>query len=290
MAVFLTMQWRSRWLQIKRAAAVYPLRQRQMCDVQRRAEAYFRALPDFDALLSALASSISTGVSWSDYWLLHRYVIQRRPARVLEFGSGKTTLVIAHALAYVHQLNPGRAPGHLFSMEDGLQFHQNIRDIFPDVLRPYVTLLHSPTRASCWRGEIRGCRYDELPSGPFDFVFVDGPDTGESQPPKGSMTEVSLDLLYLLERDWTVQCDVVVDYRYPSLEVYQSVLPWRAVRFDPVMFVGVLPRVSGLMLGRQRPSFVTHGNAWRLLSLSKASTGEVEEIVGKRESMESSVQ
>ena len=165
---------RCRRVQFDRSRILHPIRNQQIAMARRTAEAYFRADPERAALLPILAQSNSTGAGWTDYHLLHRYIVVRRPRRILEFGSGRTTVVMAHALATVNREDPGCPPGHLYSMEDILRFHEDAKAIMPPQLSRYTTLIHSPKRESTWRDEIWGFGYSTLPPGPFDFVFVDG--------------------------------------------------------------------------------------------------------------------
>jgi hypothetical protein len=219
--------------------------------------------------VAALAGGSTTGAGWTDFHLLHRYVVARRPRLVLEFGSGKTTVVMAHALAEAHRALPACEPGHLYSLEDIPRFHEEVKRRIPQELMLYVTLLCAEKRESHWRGEIWGFHYAELPPGPFDFVFVDGPtEYRDEQAVRQGNKGVCLDLFYLLERASDAPMDVVVDQKLNSLEAYESVLPRGTVRYDPVMDVGVLVGVKGRMLcARRRDGRIRRGDAWGMLGL-----------------------
>ena len=251
----------------ERTPALHPIRKRRIAAARRAAEAYFRDDPGRAAVLAAARRSISTGAELTDYYLLHRYIVMRRPRRVLEFGSGVTTLVMAHALAVSHR-GAGVA-GHLYSLEAIPRFHENVKEILPDALRAYVTLICSPRREGIWRGEIWGFGYSELPPGTFDLVFVDGPtEYRDDEAVRCGIKGVCLDLLDLLERDADGRLDVVVDQKFNSLEAYETVLPRGTVRYDPVMDVGVLAGVHGrLLTARRRPARNRYGDAWRMLGL-----------------------
>jgi predicted O-methyltransferase YrrM len=251
-----------------RTPALHPIRKRRIAAARLAAETYFREDPGRAALLAAAGRSISTGAERTDYHLLHRYVVTRRPRRVLEFGSGVTTLVMAHALAENHR-NAGIV-GHLYSLEAIPKFHENVKAILPGALRSYVTPICSPRREGTWRGEIWGFGYSELPPGPFDLVFVDGPtEYRDDEALRRGIKGVCLDLLDLLERDADVRLDVVVDQKFNSLEAYESVLPRGTVRYDPVMDVGVMAGLSSrLLTARRPPARNRYGNAWRMLGLT----------------------
>lgn len=249
--------------------ALHPLRTRQRAAALIAAESYFQSDADRASALQCVTGSISTGVGLTDYYLLHSYIVKRRPTRLLEFGSGKSTLVMAQALFEVHRRAADSPPGHLYSLEDVPRFHEDIKRIIPDRFRQYVTLVHSPKRESCWRNEIWGFGYSALPPGPFDFVFVDGPTEYRDQEAiRRGIKGACLDLLYLLERDPQVCLDVVVDQKFSSLDAYQSVLPRGTVRYDPVMNVGAMAGVQGLMLRSRRPTvWLQYVDVWQLMGL-----------------------
>ncbi len=253
-----------------RARLLHPVLQWRRVTAQRSAEAYFTAGGPGGEIVPALAGGSTAGAGWTDYHLLHRYVLSRRPRRVLEFGSGKTTVVMAHALAVAHRAFPRREPGHLYSLEDLPRFHEEVKRRMPDDLMPYVTLLCREKRESHWHGDIWGFHYAEIPPGSFDFVFVDGPtEYRDQQAVRQGTKGVCLDLLYLLERDSDASMDVVVDQKLNSLEAYESVLPRGTARYDPVMDVGVLVGVEGRMLcARRRDARIRRGDAWRMLGLA----------------------
>lgn len=257
---------RHRRVQFERTPALHPIRKRRIAAARRAAEAYFSDDPGRAAVLAATGRSISTGAELTDYHLLHRYVAMRRPRRVLEFGSGVTTVVMAHALAESHR---GDIAGHLYSLEAIPQFHENVKEILPGALRSYVTPICSPRREGVWRGEIWGFGYSELPPGPVDLVFVDGPtEYRDDEARQRGIKGVCLDLLDLLERDPDVRLDVVIDQKFNSQEAYESVLPRGTVRYDPVMDVGVLAGVHGrLLTARRPPARIRYGDAWRMLGL-----------------------
>jgi predicted O-methyltransferase YrrM len=258
-----------RYTRFKRNDRMHPWRQRHQAAAERAAHEYFESVSGRRRLVDLFAKSRSTGAGWTDYHLLHRYVIARRPRRMLEFGSGITTLVMAEA---IDEIRREGAESHLWSLENLPMFYENVRSLVPDDLAPHVTLLCAPKQEDFWRNDIWGFRYGALPKGSFDFVFVDGPTeyrgTLESGfvGPKGTC----LDLLFVLARDPDCRTDVLVDQRFASLEAYQSVLPSGAVRYDPVMDVGILAGVSGRLLGPKRARRLRGADVWRLMNLLPA--------------------
>jgi hypothetical protein len=248
----------------------HPLRTFRIRKTQALAQTYFENTSDLRAIAKLVEGSESTGAGLTDYHLLHQYVLARRPRRILEFGSGRTSLIIAHALYMAHRDSGGTASGHLYSMEDVPGFHEDAKRLLPDTLRPYVTFLLSPKREFSWRNEIWGFGYSELPVGPFDLVFVDGPtEYRNKEDIRLGRKGVCLDLLCLLERDPDTLMDVIIDGKFNSAEAFQSVLPRRTVSYDPVLNVGVIAAVRGRWL---QPKLlfqrIPTRNAWSVLGLT----------------------
>jgi Methyltransferase domain len=239
-----------------------PLRRRRIAAARAAAEAYFHATARRERLLNLFSKSKSTGAEITDYYLLHRYIRERRPCRVLEFGSGVTSLVMVDALA-------DGGGGHLFSLENIPEYHDNVKSIIPADLAAHVTFLCSPRRETYWHNEIYGFCYSDLPPGRFDLVFVDGPtEYRDEEARRKGIKGANLDLLFLLERDDEARMDVIIDCRFSSQEAYQSVLPPGTVRYDAILDVGVIAGVSGrLFVPRHRP-VLRGGNAWEMLGLS----------------------
>ena len=126
----------------------------------------------------------TTGVSPGDTAFLHHYIKTRRPSRVIEFGTGKSTWVIARAMSKY-----STPPLALVSMEEEPEWYEAQLAHMPK-LGDFVEIRCSETES--WsHGFITGRVYSDTPLEQYDFCFVDGP----SQ--KGSC---SLDFIRLLER------------------------------------------------------------------------------------------
>lgn len=246
-----------------------PLRRRRIAALDRAAHEYFQATELRRRIVDVMPRSASTGAEWPDYHLLHQYIQVRRPSRIIEFGSGVTTLVMAGAMAEAAAADRAYDP-RLFTLEDVPRFHENVKALVPDDLASRVTFLCSPRRETAWHESIWGFCYTQLPSGRFDFVFVDGPtEYRDADAKRQGIKGANLDLLFLLERDPGATADVVVDRRLNSLEAYQSVLPAGLVRYDPIQDVGVLPGVSGHLLDARRTNRLQYGHARALLRLPR---------------------
>jgi hypothetical protein len=255
-----------RYTRFKRNDRLHPRRRRRQARAEQAARDYFQAVAGRRRLVELFDRSESTGAGWTDYHLLHRYVVARRPRRLLEFGSGVTTLVMAQA---IDEIRSAGADSHLWSLENIQKFYEDLRSLIPEDLRGHVTLLCEPKVEEFWKEQIWGFRYRTLPPGPFDFVFVDGPTEYRGNVESGWIGPkgVCLDLLFVLASDPDCRTDVIVDQRFASLEAYQSVLPRAAVRYDPVMDIGMLMGVSGRLLGPRQPRRLRGGDVWRLMKL-----------------------
>jgi hypothetical protein len=120
-----------------------------------------------------------------DLYHLHRQVRRRRPAVVLEFGVGFSTLVIAHALARTHEdarrsAGARAAPGCLWSVDTSARWIENARAKLPPDLQAFVRFRQSAARACLWEGEL--CHlFETLPDVVPALLYLDGPDPAEVQ-------------------------------------------------------------------------------------------------------------
>lgn len=111
-------------------------------------------------------------------------VLDRRPARLIEVGSGLTTLILAKAMAAIDA-------GHLFSLEHRTEDVERTGGMLADRgLSDRVTLIHAPLEGG-WAGPQKGGLYyrrEAVPDGPFDLVVIDGPpawEDGQARYPAG---------------------------------------------------------------------------------------------------------
>ena len=108
-----------------------------------------------------------------DLWNIFNLIRTRKPMKVLEFGIGFSTLVIAYAL----KLN---GQGHLWCVNADQGWIDNTLAKFPDELREFVTVSQSNAVATTHNGEL--CHVmEELPNIAPDFIYLDGPSAAEVQ-------------------------------------------------------------------------------------------------------------
>ncbi|NQT15903.1 MAG: class I SAM-dependent methyltransferase, partial [Planctomycetes bacterium] len=159
-------------------------------------------------------------------------------AEILECGTGVSTVVMAAALRD-NEREDGK-PGRITSMEDGADWFEHAKEIFPRELEPYVDIVFSPQtqyreRFFC------GVGYQSIPRRRYQLAFIDGPDDRLS--PADAPT-VDLDYIRLLRMSADPVLGVI-DGRLATCLVYQSLLGLDKVRFEPALgltFVGPCSR------------------------------------------------
>jgi hypothetical protein len=144
-----------------------------------RAEGYLRAVGL--ATLFKLGDPGAIPPNPTDLAFLHRAVQRLRPATILEFGSGNSTVAMAHALE--QNLRETAAAGHahhglIYSVESSTAWMENTRAKLPLQLQRFAVLRASRPEATVWNGEL--CHlFPELPDIVPDLIFVDGPGPGD---------------------------------------------------------------------------------------------------------------
>ena len=125
---------------------------------------------------------------WSDLVRLHRLIVERRATTILEFGVGKSTVIMAHALA-VNRRRHGEFVAknlrrhncfELHAIDDMPQYVDETRRLLPVDLAAACTLHVSAVSMGTFNGRI--CSYyDRLPNICPDFVYLDGPSQMNAQ-------------------------------------------------------------------------------------------------------------
>lgn len=204
-----------------------------------RAEATLMSMPWFAHAITEYAKvSNVTGASMSDYLTLYQEVRTRRPREVLEFGTGFTTVVMAHAL--IENANAGAALGRITSMEEHEGWTATALNALPADVAHVVEIIHSPKIDGFYK-MFRGVQYTEIPDRPYDFVFSDGP---ERHSPVNNDKLFDLDLIHVVRRSDT-PIHAVVDNHYLTFYVLQKVFGTRLARYSVshrLMFVGPVTR------------------------------------------------
>jgi hypothetical protein len=215
-------------------------------DVARRKWAETRAkkllsqTPVWDMLQGYLARTRSTGCSFVDYWHLYDAVRKFRPKKILELGTGASTVVLGHvAKEYGAKVT---------SMEESPQWHEHALENLPSGLP--VEIILSETVEDCYT-IFRGMRYRNVPTDSYDFVFVDGP----SYRTRSGEITFDFDLIRIVAN--TVSpLRAIIDKRVTTCFVLQRLLPGKVkyVRHLGLGFVGPVTKVDLIDVDRESPS------------------------------------
>lgn len=191
-----------------------------------------------DLIARANATSGSTGADDGDYVALHRLIRVKRPRHVLECGTGRTTWVIAHALAQ-NQKDHGIA-GKVTSMESVKTWYDEAVSIFPKELRAFADIrLSEPT--TFMYAFIKGTCYSELPDLPYEIVFVDGPSPDVVD--GGTHHTANMDFIKVVLRS-SIPVTAVIDYRLRTVIAYGVIFGKRKVQFLKPWNLGIVENVT----------------------------------------------
>lgn len=198
---------------------------------ERRVERFFRREPLIAAMIAEYrAASRSTGAGQADYYSLFEAVVRLRPRLILECGTGVTTIVLAEAVRR-------NGAGRIVSMEESREWHDHAVRILPTKYRDIVEIRHSRT-VEWAHGMFRGMRYEDAPQLPYDFIFVDGPNTRSAA---GEET-IDMDLVHQVSRT-EIPVSGIVDFRRASSWAYRQIFGDRFT-YDPVSRLGFLAHAS----------------------------------------------
>lgn len=177
--------------------------------------------------------TISSGASYSDYWLLYQYIRSIKPKEVLECGTGVTTIIIAHAIRDNDTRDKVR--GRVTSMEDIEKCYHGARELVPKHLEKYVDIVLSPKVEDVYC-IFRGVRYKDVPERSYEFVFIDGP--GTHAPSDGCKT-FDFDFIRVVEKS-DIPVYAFVDTRMSTCWVLAHVFQKGKVAYDYRYNVGII--------------------------------------------------
>ena len=142
------------------------------------AEADRKVLGDLGLAAHFTDDYTTTGISSGDTAFLHANIRDRVPRRVIEFGTGKSTWVIARAMEkYCWPRYGGDIA--LVSMEESEHWYEQQLKFLPrqafEHWDSFVRIVRSDPEIYRFRF-LAGMAYADTPIEHFDFCFVDGPD------------------------------------------------------------------------------------------------------------------
>jgi hypothetical protein len=190
----------------------------------------------YDQIKLYLSKTSSTGISWSDFWVLYNFVRLNKPKSVLECGPGASTLVISLAL---EENEKDGYPGSIIAMEEMEKYLELSIKLLPKNLHRYVKFILSP-RIDDYYEIFRGVRYRDIPNEDFDFVFIDGP---EHISISDNQFCFDFDFLYVLKNN-NRPLQGIIDYRLSTGFVLQTILGLDIVQYDIIKEIGIIKPCS----------------------------------------------
>lgn len=145
-------------------------------------------------------------VSKTELIFLYNFILATKPKKIIEFGTGMTTWVIAYAMsAYYEQTGEYK----LLSLEDQKFWLDEQEKRFPfskiPHSREFVQIMISDIEYFEYRWT-KGTSYQDTPREHFDLCFVDGPD------PRGTF---NADLIKIIE-SCESRVDIIIDGRFST--------------------------------------------------------------------------
>lgn len=179
-----------------------------------------------------------TGVCGCHYWdyvLLHKYILEKKPKTIIEFGSGTTTIVMAKAM-----LSAGYK-GLIISYDNDYDWNSRAILSTPGYLRLMISYRYSKAELQTWNGIQGVCYQSDLYTelNP-DLVFCDGPPL-EFPYPDGKRYP-NLDLLKLIEST-EKPLDALIDGRIETCAAVQQFIGDK-IHYDPILKLGIIEQVS----------------------------------------------
>ncbi len=205
--------------------------------LQQPLQAYYGRKVDRRVLEHARARADVRGYvpEYYDLFRLVRFVRERRPSVVWEFGSGWSTCFLAQAVADNHS-------GILYSLEADADWCRNTQSMLSPDVRPWVELRHVvPERVTLPLG--CASKYAWRPPALPQLIYVDGPAGAGTCPGNADILEI--------EEQLAPGCLIVLDSRQKTTEFLRRALrrTWRSwVEMGPLG--GILGRFRNEMPGR----------------------------------------
>ena len=175
-------------------------------------------------LISYSKGSNTTGTQPITLYLAVRDILKYRPKKILECGTGASTVVLALALKKLKNDDPSY-DGKIVSMESVEEWYKVAVRNLPEKLHDIVSIIHGP-RIKYEIAMFRGYMHSNIPIDNYDFVFLDGPSFEDE-----FGTSFCADAIYVSEmrRDGILRG--VIDGRASSAYVMQQMFGLKAVRY-----------------------------------------------------------
>ena len=188
-----------------------------------------RKYPDlYKEICGLIANSGSTGGEWSDYLTLYEEIRSKKPGKILELGSGISSLVICFAIE--ENAKDTNKTADFFSVEENEYYHRQIVDIFPEKYRQKVNFLLRDRNQRRYQN-ILGGYYEDLPKEDFDYIFIDGPTVRTAETAEKSF---NADLVNLIEENQLSRVNGLLDERIYTYWAFKQLLPKLRIKYSVV--------------------------------------------------------
>jgi hypothetical protein len=157
-----------------------------------------RGVADALSVFQCNRPSESAALDFGDLWFLYAQARERRPAVILEFGSGASTVVLAQAVF-------DNTVGHVYSVEGDPRWAQSTTECMPKHLRTLCTVRYCPVRKVPYSNSLWGLTHVNLPAVIPNMVYLDGPEGVGLRRPAIDLLELEIRRFYWsILRDGTV--------------------------------------------------------------------------------------
>ena len=182
----------------------------------------------YKEICGLIAKSGSTGGEWSDYLTLYEEIRSKKPSKILELGSGVSSLIVCFAIEENYKDTGETAD--FFSVEENEYYHSQIVDIFPEKYRQKVNFILRERNQKRYQN-ILGGYYDDLPKEDFDFIFIDGPTVRTAGTAEKSF---NADLVNLIEKNQLSRVNGLLDERIFTYWSLKRLLPKLHIKYSVV--------------------------------------------------------
>jgi len=183
------------------------------------------ALPGISQELRLYAKgSATTGTQPITMWLAVCRILRHRPRRILESGTGSSTIILAAAVHRLRREVPGY-DGQIISMESVKEWYETAEASLPEACRDVVKIILGP-REKFEIAMFRGYIHSNIPQNDYDFVLLDGPHFRDERG-----LAFCADVFRAMELSAAPVIRGVVDGRASSVMVLQSIFGVRVARY-----------------------------------------------------------
>lgn len=199
-----------------------------------------RALPGIGQELRAYAKgSTTTGTQPITMWMAVRIILRHRPRRILESGTGSSTLILAAAVKRLRREDPAY-DGRIVSMESVPEWFETAQANLPEHCRDVVDIVLGP-REKFEMAMFRGFVHGNIPTADYDFVLLDGPKFWDDRG-----LAFCADVFRAMELSQAPMIRGVSDGRASSVMVIQAIYGVGAARYWHARYAAAfaLPRIN----------------------------------------------